>query len=181
MSDKKDALHANHVAGQSVDKKGINMEIKFQTLNVDARPLKKANHNDSGWDLTASSEPVFEIKTIAGKDYIVNVIYDTGVRVEFPDGYCGFVYPRSSIKKYDLFLSNSVGVIDEGYRGSIQVAFRTIVPVEPKDANSLSLYKKGDRIAQLVITRREDIQMVEGIVDTNTVRSTGGFGSSGIT
>lgn len=157
------------------------MEIKFQTLNSDARSLKKANHNDSGWDLTASSEPVFEIRTIAGKDYVVNVIYDTGVRVEFPEGYCGFVYPRSSIKKYDLFLSNSVGVIDEGYRGSIQVAFRPVVTTEAKDVNSLNLYKKGDRIAQLVITRREDIQMVDGIVDTNTVRSTGGFGSSGIT
>jgi len=156
------------------------MEIKFQALNADARPLKKANYNDSGWDLTASSEPVFEIRTIAGKDYVVNVIYDTGIRVEFPEGYCGFVYPRSSIKKYDLFLSNSVGVIDQGYRGSIQVAFRTIVPVDPKDSDSLILYKKGDRIAQLVITKREDIQMVEGIVDINTVRSTGGFGSSGI-
>ncbi len=157
------------------------MNINFEKINQDARDLKKANHNDSGWDLTASSEPVFEIKTIAGKDYVVNVIYDTGIRVEFPTGYCGFVYPRSSIKKYDLFLSNSVGVIDEGYRGSIQVAFRPVVAVEAKDVNSLTLYKKGDRIAQLVITRREDIQMVDGIVDTNTVRSTGGFGSSGIT
>ena len=157
------------------------MNIKFQMLSEGSKPLKKANHNDSGWDLTASSEPSFDIRNIAGKEYIVNIIYDTGVRVEFPEGYCGFVYPRSSIKKYDLFLSNSVGVIDEGYRGSIQVAFRPVVTTEAKDVNSLNLYKKGDRIAQLVITRREDVQMVDGIVDTNTVRSTGGFGSSGIT
>ena len=131
------------------------MDIKFQMLTEGAKPLKKANHNDSGWDLTASSEPSFDIRSVAGKEYIMNIIYDTGVRVEFPEGYCGFVYPRSSIKKYDLFLSNSVGVIDEGYRGTIQVAFRTVVPVEPKDAASLTIYKKGDRIAQLVITKRD--------------------------
>ena len=167
--------------GQSAVKERTDMEIKFQKLNSDARNLCKANQNDSGWDLTASSEPVFEIKTIAGKDYIVNIIYDTGIRVEFPQDYCGFVYPRSSIKKYDLMLSNSVGVIDEGYRGSIQCSFRPVVPIEAKDANSMTIYKKGDRIAQLVITRRENVHMVEGIVDTNTTRSTGGFGSSGIT
>lgn len=155
------------------------MNIKFQMLSEGSKPLRKANYNDSGWDLTASSEPSFDIRNIAGKEYIVNIIYDTGVRVEFPEGYCGFVYPRSSIKKYDLFLSNSVGVIDEGYRGTIQVSFRTVVPVEPKDAASMTIYKKGDRIAQLVITKRDDSNMVEGIVGTDTARSTGGFGSSG--
>ena len=115
---------------------------------------------------------------IAGKEYITNIVYDTGIRVEFPEGYCGFVYPRSSIKKYDLFLSNSVGVIDEGYRGSIQVSFRPIIPISKEEVSLLNIYQKGDRIAQLVITKRDDVRMVEGVVGIDTVRSTGGFGSS---
>lgn len=157
------------------------MNIKFEKLNENAKKLIKANENDSGWDLTACYDPTLEFKNIAGKEYVVNIIYDTGIRIEFPKNFCGFVYPRSSIKKYDLILSNSVGVIDEGYRGSIKCSFRPIVPIESSQFSCLNIYKKGDRIAQLVITRRENIQMIEGSVNIDTERSTGGFGSSGIT
>ena len=154
------------------------IDVKFQMLSSDSAPLFMANHNDSGWDLTACYEPRIEARMIAGKEYITNIVYDTGIRVEFPEGYCGFVYPRSSIKKYDLFLSNSVGVIDEGYRGSIQVSFRPIIPISKEEVSLLNIYQKGDRIAQLVITKRDDVRMVEGVVGIDTVRSTGGFGSS---
>ncbi len=156
------------------------MNIVFEKLDKNSITPVKANSNDSGWDLFACSDVEIEARIINNVEYIVNFIYDTGVRVAFPENTCGFVYPRSSIKKYDLILSNSVGVIDEGYRGSIKVAFRPIVPL-PKhglDAN-YKVYQKGDRIAQLVITRRENFQLVEGIVSTDTARSTGGFGSSG--
>jgi dUTP pyrophosphatase len=157
-------------------------EIYFEKIHPDAKEPKKANETDSGWDLTACDNPRFEISYLNGKSYVTNIIYDTGIRVKFALGYCGFVYPRSSIKKYDIFLSNSVGVIDEGYRGSIQCSFRPVIPVEINDIHNLNIYKKGDRIAQLVITRRyEEIDMVEGVVEVDTQRSTGGFGSSGIT
>lgn len=157
------------------------MEIVFELVNENAKKPIRANETDSGWDLFTCSDPEVEIRKIQGKDYIVNFIYDTGVRVAFPNNVCGFVYPRSSVKKYDLIMSNSVGVIDEGYRGNIMVAFRPIVPMLAFDKmESFSMYRKGDRIAQLVITRRENFVLVDGNVSTDTSRSTGGFGSSGI-
>jgi dUTP pyrophosphatase len=157
------------------------MHILFEKLEKDSINPIRANFNDSGWDLFACSEAQLETRTINGTEYIVNFVYDTGIRVAFPENTCGFVYPRSSIKKYDLFLSNSIGVIDEGYRGSIKVAFRPIVPVVAgSELNDIKIYQKGDRIAQLVITRRENFSMVEGSVGTDTARSTGGFGSSGV-
>lgn len=157
------------------------MEITFELVDKNAKAPVKANPSDSGWDLFACSDPEVEIRKIQGKDYIVNLMYDTGVRVQFPESVCGFVYPRSSIKKYDLILSNSVGVIDEGYRGNIKVAFRPIVPILAFDKlTNFNIYRQGDRIAQLVINKRELYSLVEGVVSTDTERSTGGFGSSGV-
>lgn len=154
------------------------MDIKYQIIEKDAKQLTVANADDSGWDLVACSDPTIEVRDIAGVNYVVNINYNTGIRVEFPDSYCGFVYPRSSIKKYDLLLSNSVGVIDQGYRGCIQASFRPIVNIELKNLPYLSIYKKGDRIAQLVIVKRCKVLMKEGLVSLDTERSTGGFGSS---
>jgi dUTP pyrophosphatase len=173
-------LCASRADGASADKE-VCMDVLFEKLEKDSINPIRANFNDSGWDLFACSEAQLEIRKINGIDYIVNLVYDTGIRVAFPENTCGFVYPRSSIKKYDLFLSNSIGVIDEGYRGSIKVAFRPIVPViADVGLSQIKIYEKGDRIAQLVITRRENFSMVEGSVGIGTSRSTGGFGSSGV-
>ena len=57
-------------------------------------------------------------------DENLNVCYGTGLAFEIPEGYMGLVFPRSSISKKDLTLSNSVGVIDSGYRGEVFLKFR---------------------------------------------------------
>ena len=75
--------------------------------------------------------------------------------MEIPEGFVGLVFPRSSIRKYDLTLSNSVGVIDSGYRGELQATFK-----KTNGLDSLA-YKVGDRIAQIMIIPYPPIQFVE--------------------
>ena len=91
------------------------MQIKIKRLNDKATLPTKAHATDAGYDLYAASSSV-------DKDY--NIVYGTGVAVEIPDGYVGLVFPRSSIASKDIMLSNSVGVIDSGYRGEIMAKFR---------------------------------------------------------
>lgn len=91
------------------------MKVKFKRLNHDAQIPTKAHTADAGFDLYATSR-VF--------DSHGTVTYGTGIAMEIPDGYVGLVFPRSSVSKYDLNLSNSVGVIDSCYRGEITLKFR---------------------------------------------------------
>lgn len=98
--------------------------------------------------------------------------YRTGVRMEIPEGYVGLIFPRSSIHKTTLRLSNSVGVIDSDYRGEISFIFD-----EAKIAQRL--YQEGDRIGQVLIIKNEEIgfQQVEELSDS--ARGEGGFGHTG--
>lgn len=91
------------------------MKVKFKKLSPDAVIPKKAHPTDAGLDLTATSR-VFDEKG--------SLVYGTGLAAEIPSGYVGLVFPRSSIANKDLLLSNSVGVIDSGYRGEIMVKFK---------------------------------------------------------
>lgn len=125
-----------------------------------------AHDTDIGLDLTAIS--------IAYDEY-GNVIYDTGLAIEIPIGYGGFIFPRSSISKYNLLLSNCVGVIDPGYTGNI------ICKMKLLDLKNLGLpnYNIGDRVAQLIILPTPKIQFYK-VTELNTsVRGNGGFGSTG--
>ena len=79
------------------------MVVKFRKLNEYAIPPVKAHATDAGFDLTATS---------CYHDEEGNTVYGTGLAVEIPKGYVGLLFPRSSIAKKDLLLSNAVGVID---------------------------------------------------------------------
>ena len=84
------------------------MIVKFKKLNRIAITPKKAYRGDAGFDLTAvSSEDLPNGK----------IRYGTGIAVEIPEGYVGLVFPRSSIFRFGLMLSNAVGVIDSGIQG----------------------------------------------------------------
>ena len=139
------------------------MKLKFKKLHKDAVAPKIANHGDAGADLTAISV-----------DYDINniITYGTGIAVEIPEGYVGLIFPRSSIYKKQLILSNSVGVIDCGYRGEIKFKFRG-------DRES-DVYKIGDRIGQLVIMPIPSVEWEESEELTDSVRGEGGFGSTGV-
>jgi dUTP pyrophosphatase len=100
-------------------------------------------------------------------------VYGTGLAVEIPEGMVGLVFPRSSVRNYDIVMSNSVGVIDSGYRGEIMVTFNI------KFMQS-EIYDVGDRVAQLLIVPVPLITYAETQELSETTRGTGGHGSTGV-
>ena len=139
------------------------MKIRFKKLNENAVMPTKAHASDAGFDLTATSRMY---------DNNNCYVYGCGLAVEIPEGYVGLVFPRSSIANKDLLLSNSVGVIDSGYRGEIMAKFKTVRPFP-------WMYKVGERFAQLIIMPIPDIEWEEAEELSDSERGTGGYGSSG--
>lgn len=140
------------------------MEVKFKKLHVDAVIPKYAKSGDAGLDLIATSR----------ESYTFGVAYGTGLAVEIPEGYVGLIFPRSSVSNYRYNLANSVGVVDSGYRGEIQLKFRL-----SGDAAFASSYAVGDKIAQLVIIPYPRIEPTEALDLSKTERGEGGWGSTG--
>lgn len=139
------------------------MKVKIKKIVENAVVPSYAKHGDAGMDLTATSKTY---------DELGNVVYGTGIAVEIPEGYVGLVFPRSSICKTDLILTNSVGVIDSGYRGEIMAKFAYVSMHNKK-------YEIGDRIAQLIIMPYPTIEFEEVDKLSETERGEGGYGSSG--
>lgn len=104
------------------------------------------------------------------------IIYHTGVHVALPEDYEMEIRPRSSITKTNAIIQNSPGTVDEGYRGEIMVVCRRV------DRYDDPSYSVGDKVAQLLIRRRERIvwDQVKSLDDLGyTDRGDGGFGSTG--
>ena len=166
------------------------MEIRFKKLVPEAKAPLKVIDIDAGFDLFATS--IEETP-----DFIV---YHTGIAVEIPEGYVGFVFPRSSVTKYDMMLKNSVGIIDASYRGEIMCRFQIMKDDDRKIEiysnnvakegfmidritnirSKLKLYEIGDRVAQIVFLELPKITMTEVDELSNTQRGSGGFGSTGL-
>lgn len=140
------------------------IDIKIKKLHLDAVIPQYAKAGDAGMDLTA-----VDILT----DSEDQISYNIGLAVEIPEGYVGLVFPRSSIRNMQLSLSNSVGVIDSGYRGNLQVVFNKT------DGVYSIKYHIGDRVAQMIIIPYPQINFVEVEELSSTERGEGGFGSSG--
>lgn len=143
------------------------MKVKFKKLHKDAIIPSYAHETDAGMDMTA----------ISREETNQYVSYDTGISVEIPPNHVGLIFPRSSVTKKDMILGNSVGVIDENYRGSISFRFKTI---KDNADNSVRLaYEVGDRIGQLIIVPFPRIEPVEVDELSDTERGDGGYGSTG--
>ncbi len=140
------------------------MKVRIKKLNENAVIPSYAKDGDAGMDLVATS---------IISETITDVTYGMGIALEIPEGFVGLVFPRSSIRKYELTLSNSVGVIDSGYRGELQATFK-----KTNGLDSLS-YKVGDRVAQIMIIPHPTIEFEEVNELNNTERGEGGFGSTG--
>ena len=98
----------------------------------------------------------------------------TGISIALPDGYAAFVHPRSGLAiKHGVTMVNAPGTIDAGFRGELQCIMINHDPLE-----SIT-FKKGDRIAQLVIQKVERAEFVEVQELPGSGRGTGGFGSTG--
>ena len=139
------------------------MKVKIKRLDRSAVIPKYAKDGDAGLDLTATAYQVNE----KGQ-----YIYTSDFALEIPDGYVGLLFPRSSICKKDLEMTNSVGVIDSNYRGPIKSVFNPTCE-DPE------IYELGERFAQLIIIPYPKIEFeeVEELSETN--RGTGGYGSTG--
>lgn len=138
------------------------MQVKIMKVRESALLPTKAHSTDAGYDLYADTYTI---------DEYGNAVYGTGVAMEIPQGYVGLIFPRSSIYKYDLMLSNAVGVIDSGYRGEIMAKFRKL-PVAER-------YRLRDRIAQIIIMPYPEVTFEEVDTLSESDRGVGGYGSSG--
>lgn len=140
------------------------MVVKFKKLVENAKDPVRANTTDAGWDLTATNyehDPENQVTT-----------YHTGIAVAIPEGYVGLLFPRSSIYKQNAMFSNSVGVIDAGYRGEIKLKLREY------DKNHTISYVVGDRVGQLIIMPIADVFWSETKELPPSERGEGGYGSS---
>lgn len=144
-------------------------EVKVKRLHPKAVIPKYAKDGDAGMDLVAT-------EIISNTTF--DVTYGTGIAMEIPKGYVGLVFPRSSIRKTDLSLTNCVGVIDSGYRGEIQATFKKVFGKNDVRLDELD-YKVGDRIAQIMIIPYPSVNFVEVDELSQTDRGEGGFGSTG--
>lgn len=130
---------------------------------------EKAHPSDAGFDLTAASHTF---------DDDGNYIYGTGIAVEIPNGHVGLLFPRSSIAKTALALTNSVGVIDSSFRGEILFKFKPALTYKGA-SESRRVYSVGDRIGQLIIMPYQQVEFEEADELSESDRGKGGFGSTG--
>lgn len=141
------------------------MQVNVKRNHKDAVIPSYAKDGDAGLDLTAVSKEI--INTDNG-DYVK---YGTGLSFEIPKGFVGYLFPRSSCYKKDMLMSNSVGVIDSGYRGEVSAVF-----IAGDNDHS---YEIGDRVMQLVIMPIPKVTLIPVEKLSETDRGTGGFGSTG--
>ena len=158
------AINAQTAHMNQNTKKEIMLQVAVKKLHKDAVVPKYAKPGDAGLDLTATS-------IISNTTF--EVTYGTGLALEIPTDHVGLIFPRSSVRNYELILSNCVGVIDSGYRGEIQFTFN-----KTNGLDSLK-YKVGDRIGQLVILPYPQVTLIEETELSETERGEKGFGSSG--
>lgn len=144
------------------------MKVRVKRLTAEAVLPKKAHSSDAGFDLVAAWKR---------NDEHGNVVYGTGLAFEIPEGYVGLLFPRSSNARKRLGLTNSVGVLDSGYRGEVTLKFKGLwslgVGATERD------YMIGERVGQLVIVKLPDIELEEADELSESERGTGGYGSSG--
>lgn len=143
------------------------MKIKFKKLRENAKMPTYGSPFSAGADLYAAEES--PVTVCPGE----TVLIKTGLSMEIPEGYGGFIYARSGLaSKKGLAPANKVGVIDSDYRGEIMVALFN----HSKEARTV---EPNERIAQLVIAPFLSAEFVEADELSDTVRGEGGFGSTG--
>lgn len=141
------------------------MTVRFQKLTDNAVLPAKAHPTDAGYDLVATS---------VEKDAHDIITVHSGLIFEIPKGYVGLIFPRSSVYKTGLHLTNGVGVIDAGYRGEVTAKFHVTAFTDLYEP-----YKVGERFAQLIIMPIPDIEPEWSDELTEGERGANGYGSTG--
>lgn len=143
------------------------LEVTVRRLDP-AVPLPAYSHpGDAGCDLVTT----VDVELAPGERALV----PTGISVALPEGWAGFVHPRSGLAaRHGLGVVNAPGTIDAGYRGEIKVC---LVNHDPRESLHLS---RLDRVAQLVVQRVEQVQWREAAELPTSARGDGGHGSTGV-
>ncbi len=141
------------------------IKVKIKKLVEEAVIPTYAHTGDGCLDLTAIAVNTVEEP---GFGYVE---YDFGLSFEIPQNHVMLIFPRSSISKTGMLLSNAVGVIDSSYRGPVTARFKWV-----KDS---VMYKVGERVAQFMVIPYPTVELVEVDKLSETSRGEGGFGSSG--
>jgi dUTP pyrophosphatase len=146
----------------------LNLQIPIYRLDADLVIPTQAHEHDAGYDLTARTD--VELPPTGGR-----ALVPTGIAVAIPPGYAGLVLPRSGLAlRHGVTCLNTPGLIDPQYRGELKVLLVNTDPTEPYTV------RRGDRIAQLVITSVETaIEWTDVAALDATARDTFGFGSTG--
>ena len=144
------------------------MQIVVVRLDPELPLPATAHPGDAGYDLYAREAT--HLRAGGGR-----AVVPTGIALALPPGYAGFVQPRSGLAlRHGVTCLNTPGLIDAGYRDELRVL---LVNLDPEEAFDVA---RGDRIAQLVVQRVEAVEwrVVDDLDDS--VRGTGGFGSTGL-
>jgi dUTP pyrophosphatase len=140
--------------------------VQIQRLDPDLPLPVPAHVGDAGLDLYAREDAV--IRARGGR-----LLMPTGVAVAIPHGYMGLAVPRSGLAlKHGITLVNTPGIIDSGYRGELKVV---MINTDPDDDYEI---KRGDRVAQLIISRYDNVTWTE-VTELSGFDRGGGFGHSG--
>jgi dUTP pyrophosphatase len=143
------------------------LDVSVVVLDPDLPLPGYARAGDAGADLVARTGAL--VKAGGGRTLV-----PTGIRVAIPEGFAGLVLPRSGLAlRSGITLANSPGLIDSGYRDEVKVIILNTDPSEDFEI------RRGDRIAQLVIQRVEEVRFVPVLELPESARGYGGFGHTG--
>ena len=142
------------------------VEVPLTRVDSSVAVPSYTRRDDAGVDLVCTADVLLG----PGERAVVG----TGVAVALPPGYAGFVHPRSGLAaRAGLSVVNTPGTIDAGYRGEIRVCLIN------HDPRAELVLRRGDRIAQLVVQRVEQVRFVEVADLPESARGAGGYGSTG--
>ena len=143
------------------------IELPIQRLRSDAIIPARAYHGDAGLDLAACER----VELAPGERAVVG----TGLAVAIPEGYAGFVQPRSGLAaKHGITIVNTPGLVDSGYRGELKIVLLNT------DERERFVVEAGMRIAQLVVLEVPSVDPVEVDELPASERGVRGFGSSAV-
>ncbi len=143
------------------------MQLQVRRIDPDLPLPAYAHDGDAGLDLYAAED--------VSLSPFERALVPTGIAVAIPEGYAGFVQPRSGLaNRHGLSFVNTPGLIDSHYRGEIRVVAINL------DPDQTLILRRGERIAQLVIQPIVRVDVVEATDLDETVRGESGFGSSGL-
>lgn len=151
---------------QSARPSDARLDVRLLRLDRDLPVPAYGRPGDAGADLVTAQD----VELAPGE----RVVVGTGMAIALPQGYAAFVHPRSGLAaRCGLSLVNTPGTVDAGYRGEIRLV---LVNHDPREVLRLS---RGDRVAQLVVQRVEQVRFVEVDELPGSDRGPGGLGSTG--